>query len=137
MTWGKIFRQAALLVIAMIFFTSATTYAEIKSYEGVGEYFLTDETIDYAKEQAELEAQSDILEKVSVYVKGISVMIDHELDSDEIITVSAGILRVIETKFNMKDDGDGITVKSFVTAEIDIEEVVKLLEQLIKDRKSE
>ena len=137
MTWGKIFRQAALLVIAMIFFTSATTYAEIKSYEGVGEYFLTDETIDYAKEQAELEAQSDILEKVIVYVKGISVMIDHELDSDEIITASAGILRVIETKFTMESDGDGITVKSFVTAEIDIEEVVKLLEQRIKDRKSE
>ena len=121
----------------MIFFTSATTYAEIKSYEGVGEYFLTDETIDYAKEQAELEAQSDILEKVIVYVKGISVMIDHELDSDEIITASAGILRVIETKFTMESDGDGITVKSFVTAEIDIEEVVKLLEQRIKDRKSE
>ena len=137
MTWGKIFRQAALLVIAMIFLTSATTYAEIKSYEGVGEYFMTDETIDYAKEQAELEAQSDILEKVSVYVKGISVMIDHELDSDEIITASAGILCVIETKFTMESDGDGITVKSFVTAEIDIEEVVKLLEQLIKDRKSE
>lgn len=137
MTWGKIFRQAAFLIIAMIFLSSATTYAEIKTYEGVGEYFMTDETIDYAKEQAELEAQSDILEKISVYVKEMSVMIDHELDSDEIITASAGILRVIETKFSMESDGDGITVKSFVTAEIDIEEVVKLLEQLIKDRKGE
>ena len=57
MLWGKIFRQAAFLVIAMIFLTSATTYAEIKSYEGVGEYFMTDETIDFAKNQAALSAQ--------------------------------------------------------------------------------
>ena len=135
MLWRKIFRQAAFLVVALIFFTSATACAEIKSYEGVGEYFMTDETIDYAKNQAELSAQRNVLEKVSVYVKEISVMIDHELDSEEIITFSAGILRVIETKFAMEDDGDGITVKSFVTIEIDIEEVIKLLEQLINERR--
>ena len=137
MFWRKIFRQAAFLVVAMIFFTSATACAEIKSYEGVGEYFMTDETIDFAKNQAELSAQRNVLEKVSVYVKRHSTMIDHELDSEEIITFSAGILRVIETKFAMEDGGDGITVKSFVTIEIDIEEVVKLLEQLINDRKGE
>ena len=136
MLWGKIFRHAAFLVVALIFFTSATACAEIKSYEGVGEYFMTDETIDYAKNQAELSAQRNVLEKVSVYVKKISVMIDHELDEDEIITISAGILHVIDTKFSMTAEDDGILIKSIVTAQIDTDELEKLLEQEIKSRLS-
>ena len=119
----------------MGFFTTA--HAGIQIYEGVGKYFMTDETVDYAKEQAELEAQRNALEKISVYVKRVATMTDHELDNEEIVTVSAGILRVIETKFSMTDDDGGITVKSFVTVEIDIEEVIKLLQKLMESRVSD
>lgn len=120
------------LLIAMSFFTEV--HAEIKTYEGTGEYFMSDETIDFAKNQAELVAQRAILDRISVYVKYESAMIDYELDEDEIITVAAGILHVIDTKFSMDNEEDLIKVKAFVTAQVDVDELKKLLEQEIKNR---
>ena len=121
------------IIFSILFFMSVTR-AEIQTYEGIGEYFITDETIDFAKNQAELIAQRDILESICVYVKSQSNMINHELGNDEIITVGAGILRVIDTKFSITADDIGISVKSFVTAQIDTDELEKLLEQEIKRR---
>lgn len=138
MSRRKIFRQ--IVMILLIFtglLSAATVHAELKTFEGVGEYFMTDETVDFAKNQAELAAQRDILDKVCVHVKGQSKMIDNELDNDEIITVSAGILHVIDTKFFMTKDNSGMIIKSFVTAQIDIAETIRLLEQTIKERKGE
>ena len=120
------------LLIAMSFFTEA--HAEIETYEGTGEYFMSDETIDFAKNQAELVAQRAILDRISVYVKYESTMIDYELDEDEIITVAAGILHVIDTKFSMDNEENLIKVKAFVTAQVDTDELKKLLEQEIKNR---
>ena len=133
MNWKKISRRGLIaFLITINFFTVA--HAEIKNYEGVGEYFITDETLDFSKNQAELIAQRDILEKICVYVKSQSTMIDNELENDEIITISAGILRVIDTKFSIINDEDGITVKSFVTAQVDTDELKKLLEEEIKNK---
>lgn len=63
-------------------------------------------------------------------------MIDYELDNDEIITISTGILRVIDTKFSITADDGEIIVKSFVTAQIDTDELENLLKQEIKSRLS-
>lgn len=123
-----------MLIIFPILFFMTVTCAEIQTYEGVGEYFVTDETVDFAKNQAELIAQRTILEEICVYVKSKSTMIDYELDNDEIITISAGILRVIDTKFSITADDGEIIVKSFVTAQVDTDELEKLLEQEVKRR---
>ena len=50
---------------------------------------------------------------------------------------TSGAVEFWELDYEHVNGGDGINVKSFVTIEIDIEEVVKLLEQLINDRKGE
>ena len=134
MKCGKIFYRAVILIIFSMLFFMTVTRAEIQTYEGVGEYFITDETIDFAKNQAELIAQRDILESICVYVKSQSNMINHELGNDEIITVGAGILRMIDTKFSITANDIGVSVKSFVTAQIDTDELEKLLEQEIKRR---
>ena len=134
--WEKIFRQsAAILLIFTNFFIVSTAHAEIKTYEGYGEYFMTDETVGFAKEQAELVAKRDILDKISVYVKSQSTMIDNELENDEVITISAGILHVIDTRFSMMPEDDGILIEAFVTAEIDTDELEKLLAEEIKSRR--
>ena len=126
----KIFRQiVSIIFFSMIFFIATVSHAEIIVYNGVGEYFMTDETVTFAKEQAEQVAQRDILEQVSVYVEHQAKMIDHELDSDEIITISTGIIHVTDTKFSMEPEDDGILVKSFVTAYIDTDELENSLEQ--------
>ncbi|MBR0103136.1 MAG: hypothetical protein IJQ01_06520 [Selenomonadaceae bacterium] len=127
-------RNFLAAIVLMILFAS-TAHAEIKTYTGYGEYLMTDETIDYAKEQAELYAQRDVLDKVSVFVKGQSLMIDNELSDDEVTTISAGVLHVTDTKFSLDMDEGGILIKSFVTAQIDTSELEKLLEQAIKERR--
>lgn len=127
-------RNFLAAIVVMILFAS-TAHAEIKTYTGYGEYLMTDETIDYAKEQAELYAQRDALEKVCVFVKGQSLMIDNELSDDEVTTISAGILHVTDTKFSLDMDEGGILIKSFVTAQIDTAELAELLEQAIKERR--
>lgn len=123
----------AAIVVVILF--ASTAHAETKAYTGYGEYLMTDETIDYAKEQAEREAQLRILEEVCTDVKKSAKMIDHELDEDEIITISAGILHVTDTKFSLDMDEGGILIKSFVTAQIDTAELAALLEQAIKERR--
>ena len=133
MTWRKTLRRSFIAFLGVIFaLNAAVAHAEI--YEGVGEYFMTYETVDFAKEQAELAAQSDILEQICVYVKEQSTMIDNELDNEEIITVSTGIIHVIDTKFSIEPEDALIKVKAFVTAQIDIAELKKLLEQEIKNK---
>lgn len=129
----KIFQRGLIALIGVIFaFNASIACAEV--YTGVGEYFMTDETVDFAKNQAELEAQRNVLEKICVYVKSQSAMIDNELDNDEIITISAGIIHVIDTKFSMEPEDDLIKVKAVVTAQIDVDELKELLEHAIKER---
>lgn len=120
-------------IFALILLT-ATAHAQIQTYTGSGEYLMSDETVDFAKQQAELDAQRNILDQVCVYVKGQSSMIDNELDSDEIISISAGVLHVTDTKFQLLDDAQGILVKATVTAQIDIDELETLLKQAIAER---
>ena len=127
-------RKFLSAIVVMILFAT-TAHAEIKTYTGYGEYLMTDETIDYAKEQAELLAQRDVLDKVCVFVKGQSLMIDNELSDDEVTTISAGILHVTDTKFSFDMDADGILIKSTVTAQIDTAELDTLLERAIKERR--
>ena len=127
-------RKFLAAIVVMILFAS-TAHAEIKTYTGYGEYLMTDGTIEYAKKQAELYAQRDVLEKICVFVKGQSLMIDNELSDDEVITISEGILHVTDTKFSLDMDEGGILIKSFVTAQIDTAELAELLEQAIKERR--
>ena len=127
-------RKFLSAIVVMILFAT-TAHAEIKTYTGYGEYLMTDETIDYAKEQAELLAQRDVLDKVCVFVKGKSLMIDNELSDDEVTTISAGILHVTDTKFSFDMDEGEILIKSTVTAQVDTAELDTLLEQAIKERR--
>ena len=135
MTWKKFFRQAvtAIFIIIGLFYASSVG-ANVQIFHGTGEFFMTDEDIDFAKHKAELSAQRDALEQVCFYVKSNSQTINGSLENDEIIVISTGILHVIDTKFEFVNDGGKIVIKSFVTAEIDVEELEKLLKQLLDER---
>lgn len=124
-----------LTTLVALFLLSSAAYAEVKTYEGSGEYFMTEETLDFAKNQAEILAQRNVLEQVSVYVETRASMIDHELDNDEIITISRGILRVLETRFSMESEVDGLAVKALVKVEIDTDELDALLAEEVQKHK--
>ena len=121
--------------IFALFLLTATAQAQIQTYTGNGEYLMSDdENVDFAKSRAAIEAERNILDQVCVYVRGISQTIDNELDNDEIISISAGILHVTDTKYQLLDDAQGILVKATVTAQIDIDEVKTLLDRAIAER---
>ena len=124
-----------LTTLVALFLLSSAAHAEVKMYEGSGEYFMTEETLDFAKNQAEILAQRNVLEQVSVYVETRASMIDHELDNDEIITISRGILRVLETRFSMESEVDGLAVKALVKVEIDTDELDALLAEEVQKHK--
>ena len=121
-------------IFALILLTVSIAHAEIKTYTGNGEYLMSEENVDFAKSRAAINAERNILDQVCVYVKGQSSMIDNELDNDEVISISAGILHVTDTKYQMLDDADGILVKATVTAQVDIDELETLLKQAIAER---
>lgn len=128
-------RKIFLSLIIGALLITATVHAEIQTYSGFGQYFMADETIDFAKNKAELDAQRNVLEKICVYIYSQTEINANVLENDEIIAVSAGILRIVDTKFYMEPNDAGITVKAFVTAEIDIDELKTLLERAIAERK--
>lgn len=133
---NKIFRQVfAVLFIVAIVFCNAVSQAEIKTYEGHGVYYIVgDETIDFAKEKAALLAERDAIEQVKLYIKSNSRVVNSKLLEDEIITIAAGILRVIDTKHAIEVEDDALIVKAFVTAIIDTDELENLLDNAVKNR---
>lgn len=136
MNFGKIFRQiVSALFIAAILLCNSVSHAEIKTYEGLGVYYLNDgETIDSAKKKAELNAWRIIVEQVKVDISSYSCLQNLKLPEDEIITIAVGILRVIDTKHTIEVDDDSLIVKAFVTATIDTDELETLLDNAIKNR---
>lgn len=133
---SEFFRRAVLIFIfGAIMLCTAVTHAEIKTYEGYGEHIMAErETADLAKEKAALDAQRDILEQINFYVKSNSKSRNSNLTEDEIITIAAGVLRVIDTKHAIDVIDYGLKFKAFVTATIDIDELETLLDNEIKRR---
>lgn len=124
------FLIAALLIVGL-FFNATTAQAEVKTYEGVGEYWITKgETLNAAKQQAKKFAERDALEQIYLYVKSQSSAKNSRLTKDEIISIVAGLISSItNTKYftNMKD---GIlVVTAVVIAEIDPEKIPEAVER--------
>ena len=54
--------------------------ADVCSYDGMGEYFMSDfETPDIAKQRAKMRAQQNVLEKAGVYVESFTKTINSQI----------------------------------------------------------
>lgn len=128
------FLIAALLTVG-IFFCATTAHAETKIYTGVGEYsIMQGETHNFGKQRAKKIAERDVLEQIYFYIKSQSSMENFHLTKDEIVTITAGLMRVINTKFSTTKDGEFFVVKATVIAEIDPDEVPAAVEREKKNR---
>ena len=75
--------------------STAIVHAEVKEYVGVGESIVSDrETLDIGKQGAKLQAIRNAQEKAGVFISSYSVMRDHEIEMDEVIAFTAGIVKV-------------------------------------------
>ena len=133
MNWRKFL--AAFMILCNVVLVSSVQ-AEIKTYTGVGEHYMEDEneTLAQAQDKAKLAAQLDAMEQAQVNVQDYSEGNNFNLTQDEIITVTAGILNVIDVKYSLKDDRGVMLMRAEVTAEIDTDKIAELVEREIKRR---
>ena len=125
----KKFMTAGIL-IAGIFFFATIAYAEVRVYEGVGEYWITKgETMSFARQRAKEIAERDALEQIYLYVSSQSSVKNLQLDKDEIITIAAGLMYVTNTKFSVATDNGVFIAGVVVTAEIDPDEIPAAVER--------
>lgn len=106
--------------------------AEVKEYEGFGEYVMSDfETPDVAKQRAKARAEQNAMEQAGVYVESYTKVINAQVTRDEITTMTNRILRVKDTQYKMlpTEDGKAFLIHATIKADIDTDDVSKWLEQ--------
>ena len=120
----------SLIFISILFsnyILISTAQAEIEIYEGRGEYLRTDETIEYSKKQAKIEAERDIIRQAYFHVTGISQSSDSVLDYDEVFGESEGIIRILDVKYKLIPEKENYIIRAIIKAEVDTEELNRVL----------
>ena len=104
--------------------------AEVRTYEGVGEYVMSDfETPDIAKQRAKARAEAAAQEKAGVFVKSNTKVVDLQLKSEEIEIMTAGVMKVHSVTYEVKPDAAGFLFVSKVLVDIDTDEIDSWLNQ--------
>lgn len=76
--------------------------AEIKTYEGIGEYIMSDfETPDIAKQRAKVRAEQNAAEQAGVYVKSYTKTVNHVVTEDEVTAITSMIIKIIDEKYKV------------------------------------
>ena len=121
-----------LIIFVLVLICANVAHAAVETFTGVGKYYLEsdDETLAYAKEQAELIAERNALEQAAVFVKSYTGIHNFKLSDDDVVEIAAGILYVKDVRFSLDEEFDGVlTVTAMVTAEIDTDEISELIER--------
>ena len=128
--------MAALLIGGSLFIPTAN--AEVKTYTGEGEYLMSDfETPEVAKQRAKNRAEQNAQEQAGIYLESYSHMKNFELLNDEIITISSGIIKILDTKYRQEilSDVNAILIHVTIKAEIDSDNMDKWLNKSIEQRR--
>jgi|GEM_PF-1915774 len=125
------------ILIALIAFGVLQNFsvanAKAKIYDGVGYFPLVEETLDYAKNKAKLDGARNIAEQIFVDIESEVETKKSVLQRDEIIKKTEGLLKILEVKYKIladEDDENNFIVQATVTAEVDADEVEKIIAEL-------
>lgn len=135
----KIFTTILAAIAAGNLFFVSPAHAEVKNYDGVGEYIMSDfETPDVAKQRAKLYAERNAQEQAGVYVKSYSKMSNFELVADEIESMTSGILKIISVNYKMipMEEYGGIMYRAMIVASIDSDNVDEWISRSLSERES-
>lgn len=114
-------------------------HAEIKIYDGVGEYVMSDfETPDVAKERAKQRAEQNAQEQAGVFVNSYTEVNNLMVTKDEITVITSGILNIIEVKYDREflSGEEGTLFRAKIKASIDTEGISKWLNMQANERAS-
>ena len=141
MRYGKSLRNAlaAFLVLGGLAMTSPAE-TEVLSLEGIGEYYMEDDSMSLskAKDEAKLLAEIDAVEQARVNVESDTTVQNSKLTKNEITTIAAAILMVQKVDYTISSDFDDVmVVKAVIKADIDTDEIPALVERELKRRQAE
>ncbi len=114
--------------------------AEVLSLEGIGEYYMEDDSMSLskAKDEAKLLAEIDAVEQARVNVESDTTVQNSKLTKNEITTIAAAILMVQKVDYTISSDFDDVmVVKAVIKADIDTDEIPALVERELKRRQAE
>ena len=125
----------ALLVVWSLFFMPAAQ-AEVRTYDGVGEYLMSDfETFDVAQQRAKQRAEQNACEQAGVYVESRTEVRNAQVTKDEIITMTSGILKIVDVQFKREIVDDNTTrIRATVKAQIDSNDINQWLTKGAQER---
>ena len=134
----KIFKAIIAAAVAGNLFFPNPVNAEVKNYDGVGEYIMSDfETPDVAKQRAKLYAERDAQGKAGVYIKSYSRTENFELVEDEVVAMTSGILKIVSVEYNLVPiEHGGIMYRATILASIDTDKVDEWISQGVNERES-
>ena len=120
------------LILALLnLMIASNVNAAVETYEGTDEYYVLGavENINVARERARERALRDAREKAGVYIHAISKAVNMKMVEDEIISIASGVLRVIDTVYEIVQltDMDGYIIRATVKADIDTGDVEKFM----------
>lgn len=119
-----------LLILLGSLFIGSSASAEVRTYEGVGEYVMSDfETPDIAKQRAKQRAETAAQEQAGVFVRSNVKVVNSQMQSDEIEVMTAGIMKVHSVTYDVKPDVSGFVFTSKVLVEIDTDEIDRWLKE--------
>ena len=124
------------LIAGMFLFSTTSVQAVVKTYEGVGEYIMSDfETMDIAKQRAKQYAERNAQEQAGVYVQSMTKVLNSQVTEDEITTITNGILNVTDVVYKMIPiDNNVIMFRATVKANIETDDIDKWLERSVVER---
>lgn len=126
-----------LIFFAIIFLQMfCTANAEIKIYTVTDVYIMSEsDNLGSAKEKAKQKALRNAQEQAGVYVSSYTKVINNQVTHDEIITMTNGILEVLDVGYTIADekidDINGITIKAEVKVRIDSDKIDAWLDKEI------
>ena len=118
----KFVRMVIFIVLSSLVLSSMVR-AEVKTYEGTGEYVMSDfETPDIAKQRAKVRAEQACVEQAGVYVKSYTRTVNSIVAEDEVEAISNNIINVIEVNYIVTPIGEvggGFRVVATIKATVD------------------
>ena len=121
------------IAMFMSLLIASTVKAEVATYEGVDEYYVLGavENINVARERARERALRDAREKAGVYIHAFSKVVNMNMVEDEIISLASGVIKVIETVYDVipLTDTEGFMIRAKVKADIDTSDVETFLQK--------
>lgn len=128
-------KRLVAVAMAIVMILPALAHAEIKIVtHTVQQPFGGSQSPDDARTAGIARAKREALERFGSYIESTTIVKDSQVDSDEILALTAGVTKAEVVKQKNYTDGDGFGLEITVKVELDTTVLNQSLKRLLQDR---